>query len=98
MSTGSTDKKGKQADKLSKKEQILSLYAAGIAEVADLALITNSRPSYVATVLQESAKKPPIYFDLYTSTSQPMNVYSKFFAGKLGYKDEPTSRQSVQMI
>jgi hypothetical protein len=38
------------------------------------------------------------YFDLYTSTAHPMNVYSKFFAGKLGFKDEETARQSVELI
>jgi hypothetical protein len=27
-----------------------------------------------------------------------MNVYSKFFAGQLGYKDEETAKQSVQLI
>ena len=38
------------------------------------------------------------YFDLYTSTSHPMNVYSKFFAGKLGFKDVETARRSVAVI
>jgi hypothetical protein len=27
-----------------------------------------------------------------------MNVYSKFFAGKLGYKDQETARRSVEHI
>ena len=27
-----------------------------------------------------------------------MNVYSKFFAGKLGFKDEETARQSIELI
>jgi hypothetical protein len=81
----------------SKKEQILSLYTAGISNVQDLAVITRSRPSYVATVLQESALLPA-YFDLYTSTSQPMNVYSKFFAQKLGFRDEEAARRSVAWI
>jgi hypothetical protein len=81
----------------SKKEQILALHLAGITEVEDLALITHSRPSYVAGVLQE-AKRLPEYFDLYTSSAHPMNVYSKFFAGKLGFKDEETARKSVELI
>src|SRR5215216_1094147 len=38
------------------------------------------------------------YFDLYTSTSQPQNVYSKFFAGKLGFKDVETAAESVSLI
>ena len=81
----------------SKKEQILSLYLSGITQVQDLAVITGSRPGYVASVLQE-ADQPTPYFDLYTSTAQPMNVYSKFFGGKLGFKDEATTRQSLTLI
>jgi hypothetical protein len=38
------------------------------------------------------------YFDLYTSTARPMNVYSKFFANKLGFKDEAAARESVELI
>ena len=83
----------------SKKAQIVSLFLGGIREVADLALITNSRPSYVASVLQEAQLQPSGgYFDLYTSTSNSMNVYSKFFAGELGFKDVPTAEKSVAHI
>ena len=85
------------ADPVSKKEQILSLYLAGVQAVEDLALLTDSRPSYVASVLQEEALVSG-YFDLYTSTSSPMNVYSKFFAGKLGFKDVATAERSVDHI
>jgi hypothetical protein len=38
------------------------------------------------------------YFDLYTSTAHPMNVYSKFFARKLGFKDVETARAGVGLI
>src|SRR5207248_2364603 len=61
------------------------------------AMITQSRPSYVASVLQESELLPG-YFDLYTTSAHPMNVYSKFFAKRLGYKDEATAQQSVDVI
>lgn len=80
-----------------KKDQILSLYLSNITEVADLALITHSRPSYVAAVLT-AAKLPVDYHDLYTSTSHPMNVYSKFFAGQLGFRDEAAARAGVALI
>jgi hypothetical protein len=83
--------------RVSKKEQILSLFMSGINEVEDLALITSSRPSYVGSVLQEAGLKTG-YFDLYTSTSHPMNVYSKFFANRLGFRDEEAARQSVEVI
>lgn len=83
--------------KVTKKDQIISLYLSGITEVEDLAMITKSRPSYVAFVLQESELLSG-YFDLYTTSAHPMNVYSKFFAKRLGYKDEATARQSVAVI
>jgi hypothetical protein len=83
--------------KVSKKDQIISLYLAGITEVDDLAMITKSRPSYVAAVLQE-AELLSGYFDLYTTSAHPMNVYSKFFAKRLGYKDEETAKHSVELI
>lgn len=92
------DKKGAPAGKRpTKKDQILALAATGISEVTDLALLTNSRPAYVASVLQESGQAKG-YFDLYTSAGQPMNVYSKFFAGKLGFRDEETAHASVEHI
>jgi len=84
-------------ERVSKKEQILSLYKAGITEVADLAAIAQSRTSYVATVLRDAGELST-YFDLYTSTSEPMNSYSKFFAGHLGFKDVGTARASVARI
>jgi hypothetical protein len=81
----------------SKKEQILSLFTSGITDVQDIAVITNSRPSYVASVLT-AARLPVDYHDLYTTTSHPMNVYSKFFAGQLGFRDEAAARASVALI
>ena len=81
----------------SKKDQIRALYATGMGQVEDIAMITGSRPSYVGSVLQESGQSPG-YFDLYTSTSHPMNVYSKFFANKLGFKDEATAQASIELI
>ncbi len=81
----------------STKEQILGLYLTGIRDVEDLALLTASRASYVGSVLQEEGLRED-YFDLYTSTAHPMNVYSKFFAGKLGFKDVETARASVAHI
>jgi hypothetical protein len=82
---------------LTKKDQILALYKAGITEVADLAAITQSRTTYVASVLRDAGELKT-YFDLYTSTAEPMNAYSKFFAGHLGFKDVETARASVEWI
>lgn len=80
-----------------KKEQILSLYFSGMRDVQDLAMLTRASTSYVGSVLRDAGLKTE-YFDLYTSTSHPMNVYSKFFAGELGFKDVETSRESVALI
>lgn len=103
MSTKTSRKKqsAQQSDprspRVSKKEQIISLYLSGMNEVEDLAIITGSRPSYVGSVLQESGLIKG-YFDLYTSSAHPMNVYSKFFANKLGFKDEATAQSSLEII
>lgn len=86
-----------KSPRVSRKEQILSLYLSGINSVEDLAMITSARPSYVGSVLQEAGLESG-YFDLYTSTARPMNVYSKFFANKLGFKDEAAARESIELI
>ena len=83
--------------RVSKKDQIISLYTSGIGDVEDLAMRTGSRPSYVASVLQEAGLMTG-YFDLYTTSSHPMNVYSKFFAGRLGFKDEGAAKESLEII
>src|SRR5215213_11424602 len=88
---------GRRASKVSRKDQIISLFLSGMNEVGDLAIITGARPSYVGSVLQESGLAKG-YFDLYTSSAHPMNVYSKFFANKLGFKDEEKARLSVETI
>jgi hypothetical protein len=80
-----------------KKQQIIALFLSGITDVEDLASMTNARASYVGTVLQDAGLLKG-YFDLYTSTSHPMNVYAKFFAGKLGFKNEATARRSVAVL
>ena len=91
-----SDKHGEQQP-VSKREQIVTLYLSGMRDVEDLAMLTDTRPSYVGSVLQEEELSTE-YFDLYTSTKHPMNVYSKFFAGKLGFKDVETAQESVDLI
>src|SRR3954470_15165911 len=102
MATATERKKQPEANeklsrRVSKKDQILALFMSGITEVEDLAMITGSRPSYVGSTLQESGLMKG-YFDLYTSTAHPMNVYSKFFANKLGFKDMEAARESIEII
>ena len=90
-------REGQRQKRPSKKDQIISLFLSGMGEVEDIAIITSSRPSYVASVLQDAGLASG-YFDLYTSTAHPMNVYSKFFANRLGFKNEEVARESVGVI
>ncbi len=81
----------------SKKDMILSLFANGTTEVETIAAISGAKPSYVGSVLHQAGLINN-YFDLYTSTNYPMNVYSRHFRGKLGFKDVETARRSVQNL
>src|ERR1700753_2747715 len=94
-SKGETPKRS--SNKPSKKDQIISLFLSGMGEVEDIAVIAGARASYVGSVLHEAGLHTG-YFDLYTSTAYPQNIYSKFFANKLGFKDEETARESVALI
>ena len=81
----------------SKKDMILSLFENGTTEVEAIAAISGAKPSYVGSVLHQAGLIDN-YFDLYTSTNHPMNVYSKHFRGKLGFKDVETARRSVRNL
>ena len=81
----------------SKKDMILSLFDSGVTEVEMIAAISGAKPSYVGSVLQREGLIDN-YFDLYTSTAHPMNVYSKQFRGKLGFKDVPAAERSVEVL
>ncbi len=81
----------------SKKDMILSLFNSGTTEIEAIAAISGANPSYVGSVLQREGLIDN-YFDLYTSTSQPMNIYSKHFRGKLGFRDVFTAQKSVRNL
>lgn len=80
-----------------KKDAILSLYNSGTTEIEAIAAVSGAKASYVGSVLQKEGLIDN-YFDLYTSTAHPMNVYSKHFRGKLGFKDVFTARRSVREL
>lgn len=81
----------------SKKDMILSLYKSGTTEIEAIAAVSGAKPSYVGSVLHKAGLIDN-YFDLYTSTSYPMNIYSKHFRGKLGFKDVETANRSVRSL
>jgi hypothetical protein len=81
----------------SKKDMILSLYNSGTTEIEAIAAVSGAKPSYVGSVLHQAGLIDN-YFDLYTSTNYPMNIYSKHFRGKLGFKDVLTAQRSVRNL
>lgn len=81
----------------SKKEMILSLFNSGTTEIETIAAITGAKPSYIGSVLQKEGLIDN-YFDLYTSTAHPMNVYSKHFVGKLGFRDVLAAKRSTRVL
>jgi hypothetical protein len=80
-----------------KKEQVLLLCGSGIHDLEALADLTGCRVSYVASILQDAGLLKG-YFDLFTTSAEPMNVYSPLFAGQLGFRDEEAARGSVAII
>ena len=87
-----------QDEKLpTKKEQILQLYQDGIVDVAELAYLVDAQSSYVANVLSNAGLLKG-YFDLYTSTANEQNIYSRYFRNVLAFKDTEAAQQSVEKI
>ena len=80
-----------------KKETIIAMYRAGVDQIEIIASVTETKPSYVASVLQNEGLIDR-YFDLYTSTNMPRNVYSKHFQGRLGFKDVETAERGVRVL
>ena len=81
----------------SKKEMILALYNSGTTDIEAIVALTGAKPSYVGSVLQKEGLIDN-YFDLYTSTAHPMNIYSKYFVGKLGFRNLFAARRSVRTL
>ena len=76
---------------------IISLFTSGISAVETIAAISGARPSYVGSVLQKEGLIDN-YYDLYTSTAYPVNVYSKHFRGKLGFKDVEAAERGTETL
>jgi hypothetical protein len=83
--------------KESKKDRILELYNQGVTEVDRIAAELETRPSYVANVLQDAGMLRG-YFDLYTTTNREQNAYSRFFRGVLSFRSVEAARESVARL
>jgi hypothetical protein len=81
----------------SKKSRILELHRTGTTEISEIARQVDTRPSYVASVLQ-SAGMIQGYFDLYTTTGRDQNTYSRFFRNALSFKTVEAAKESVARI
>ena len=81
----------------SKKDMILSLFETGVTQIETISAISGAKPSYVGSVLHKEGLIDN-YFDLYTSTAHPMNIYSKHFRGKLGFKNVESAERSVRVL
>ncbi len=92
-----TESTMQQRELKSKKDMILSLFHSGVTEIETISAVSGARPSYVGAVLHREGLVDN-YFDLYTSTNYPMNVYSKHFRGKLGFKDAEAAKRGVRAL
>lgn len=80
-----------------KKSRVIALFAAGVTDIDQIARLVNTRPSYVAGILQ-SAGLLQGYFDLYTTTANDQNLYSRHFRNVLSFKNIEAAKQSVARI
>src|SRR5690606_18808920 len=81
-----------------KKKQILELYLSGQRDLEAIARSVSSSISYVASVLRKAGWLSD-YYDLYTTSSVPMNLYAKELRGRrLGFKDVARSQESVKIL
>lgn len=95
---GSTPRSGRRATKrLTKKARAIAAWDAGERDILRIAREVESRPSYVARVLADTGRLTG-YYDLYSRTGTPVNVYGARFAGLLAFRDLEAARASVAAI
>lgn len=85
------------SEKKSKKFLILEAWNSGERNLRNIAKAVESKPSYVASVLQAEGHLQG-YHDLYTASGNAMNIYDSIFAGRLGYRDVETAERGVSLI
>jgi len=82
-------------ERVTKKKVAAQMYEKGM-NVATIAELLKSEPSYIANVLIEQGYVPN-YLDLYTSTG-PQNKHAALLAGVLRFRDLEAARGSVQFV
>ena len=81
----------------SKKSRILELHRGGTTNIGEIARTVGTRPSYVASVLQNAGLITG-YFDLYTTTARDQNAYSRQFRNVLSFRTVEAAKQSIAAI
>ena len=89
--------KERRERKDSKKSRILELYRSGTSDIGVIARTVKTRPSYVASVLQNAGLITG-YFDLYTTTARDQNTYSRQFRNILSFRTVEAAKQSIAAI
>ncbi len=82
---------------MTKRARALAAWDAGERDLLRIAREVESRPSYVARVLADEGRLTG-YYDLYSRTGTPVNVYGDRFAGVLAFRDVEAARASVERI
>jgi hypothetical protein len=91
------DGQPRSARKVTKKTRVLELFTSGVTDIAEIARTVKTRPSYVASVLQNAGLIRG-YFDLYTTTARDQNMYSRHFRNVLSFKSVEAAKESVAQI
>lgn len=81
----------------SKKSRILELHRSGVSDIGEIARTVKTRPSYVASVLQNAGLITG-YFDLYTTTARDQNLYSRQFRNILSFRTVEAAKESIAAI
>jgi hypothetical protein len=87
----------KKTQKITKKTRVLELYRSGVTDIGEIARTVKTRPSYVASILQNAGLIRG-YFDLYTTTARDQNLYSRHFRNVLSFKSVEAAKESVAQI
>lgn len=85
------------APKVTKKEQIITLFQKGNREIESIAKSIEASPSYVADVLHRAGLLRE-YNDLYTSTKFSINVYAELFANRMRFKTIALAKGSITYL
>lgn len=80
-----------------KKSSILEIWEHGTHDIWLIAKGLQTKPSYVASVLQ-GAGLIHGYFDLYITPDIPVNIYSERMQDRLGFRTLPIANRSIRYI